>query len=109
MDVWGAFFTPTINGQKFFLTIVDEFSRNTWLFLMTNKLETSRIIIQFLNFIKNQFNITPKIIRTDNGKEFINETTKNIFSSKGIIHQMTCPYTPNKMGWQSASINTCFK
>lgn len=39
LDVWGMFHTPTHNGQNYFLTIVDDYSRATWLFLMNDKTE----------------------------------------------------------------------
>lgn len=73
-------------------------SRETLGFLMTHKLETQDIIAKFLKFIRNQFNATPKIIRTDNGKKFVNKTTKTLFTLNGIIHQLTYPYTPQQNG-----------
>ncbi|XP_019260764.1 PREDICTED: uncharacterized protein LOC109238744 [Nicotiana attenuata] len=37
MDVWGPYKIPTVNGNKFFLTVVDDFSRKTWIFLLKLK------------------------------------------------------------------------
>ena len=34
VDIWGHYSTPSLNGSKYFLTIVDDFSRCTWTFLM---------------------------------------------------------------------------
>ncbi|KZV25423.1 hypothetical protein F511_19803 [Dorcoceras hygrometricum] len=33
MDIWGPFHTPTYNGERYFLTIVDDYSRGTWVYL----------------------------------------------------------------------------
>ncbi|CAM8880303.1 unnamed protein product [Rhodiola kirilowii] len=35
-DIWGPFGTPTMTGAGYFLTIVDDFSRCTWVYLMQN-------------------------------------------------------------------------
>ena len=40
VDIWGPYSTPSLNGSKYFLTIVD-YSRCTWVFLMTQESETS--------------------------------------------------------------------
>lgn len=37
MDVWGPYHIATHTGCKFFLTIVDDYSRATWTFLMSSK------------------------------------------------------------------------
>ena len=34
VDIWGHYSTPSLNGSKYLLTIVDDFSRCTWTFLM---------------------------------------------------------------------------
>ena len=33
-DLWGPFFVSTIDGYRFFLTIVDDYSRCTWVYLL---------------------------------------------------------------------------
>ena len=48
--------------------------------------------------IENQFEVTVKKIRTDNGLEFVNTESTNFFKTKGIVHQKTCPYTPQQNG-----------
>ena len=45
-DIWGPFKVPPLSGAKYFLTIMDDFSRFTWVFLMHHKSETK---------ISNQF------------------------------------------------------
>ncbi len=39
-----------------------------------------------------------KLVRTDNGSEYINNELSNFFKSKGILHQTTAPYTPEQNG-----------
>jgi len=39
MDIWGPFSKVSIHGHKYFLTIVDDFSRFTWVVLLKTKAE----------------------------------------------------------------------
>jgi hypothetical protein len=43
-DIWGHFSSPSSNDSKFFLTIVDDYSRFTWVFLMQSKSQTIFLI-----------------------------------------------------------------
>nr|XP_009607247.1 uncharacterized protein LOC104101499 [Nicotiana tomentosiformis] len=46
----------------------------------------------------NKFETIVKIIRTDNGTEFVNSICGNLFNSLGVVHQKTSPYTPQQNG-----------
>ena len=70
-DIWGPHKTPTHFGKRFFLTIVDDYTRCTWLFLMNHKSETQHLLESFITFAQNQFQASIKTIRVDNGLEFI--------------------------------------
>ena len=54
-DLWGPFSTPTIDGCKFFLTIVDDCSRCTWVYLLKHKSQTQAILEQFYLMVETQF------------------------------------------------------
>ena len=44
MDVWGPYKITTHNKMKFFLTLVDDYSRWTWIYLMHLKSDVSTIL-----------------------------------------------------------------
>ena len=69
-DIWGPFKAPSFSGAKYFLTIVDDFSRFTWVFLMHHKSETKKFLTNFFSYVKTQFNTTIKNIWVDNGGKF---------------------------------------
>jgi len=48
--------------------------------------------------IKNQFNTSIKVFRTDNGKEYFNSVLGDYLENNGIIHQSSCPNTPQQNG-----------
>ena len=52
-DLWGPFPVPTINKHVYFLTIVDDFSRMTWIHLLKHKHETKETLRNFIEFIQN--------------------------------------------------------
>ncbi|XP_015165125.1 uncharacterized protein [Solanum tuberosum] len=98
IDLLGPYHTPTYNKYKYFITIVNDYSRSTWTQLISSKSNTLQTIKAFTSLIENQFSTTIKTIRTDNGLEFVNKETTIFLQAKGIIHQRTCPYTPQQNG-----------
>ncbi|KAJ9558209.1 hypothetical protein OSB04_012823 [Centaurea solstitialis] len=73
-DIWGCYRTPSLSGARYFLTIVDDFSRAVWVFLIKNKYEASSRLMNFCSMIKTQFGKDVKRIRSDNGGEFTSGT-----------------------------------
>jgi len=93
VDIWGPFGMPSILGHKYFLTIVDDFSRYTRFFCMKTKAETRPTLITFIKLIQTQFHKTVKTIRSDNGPEF---NITDFFNKNGIHHQTSCVETPQQ-------------
>ena len=90
-DVWGPFAKATYDGFRYFLTIMDDATRSTWVYLMKSKTNTRPLLISFCNMIFNQFQTNIKVIRTDNAQEFF---IKDFYAQHGIIHQHSCVATP---------------
>lgn len=94
LDVWGPYKKPTYDMKHSFVTLVDDYSRYTWVCLIQSKSEVFHVLKFFLSLIQNQFGVSIKMFRSDNGKEFVNSQCDDLFKSKGIIHQTSCAYTP---------------
>ena len=90
MDVCGPYSIPTLDGFKYFLTIVDDATRATWLFLMKSKSNVRPLFQSFYTMVVTQFSQNIKSIRTDNAKKF---AMSDFLSSHGIIHQHSYVYT----------------
>ena len=103
LDIWGPIAIPSVHGHRYFLTVIDDHSRHTWIFLMHSKSETRKLIQNFIILVKNQFNKTIKAFRTDNGPEF---NCIDICNAYGINHQKSCVETPNKILLWSESTST---
>jgi len=96
-DVWTA---PCMSrdSHKYFVTFIDEKSKYTWLTLLPSK---DRVLEAFMNFqayVSNQYNATVKVLRSDNGGEYISNAFKSHLAKHGIVHQTSCPYTPQQNG-----------
>lgn len=97
-DIWGPYRVPTYNKKRYFVTLVDDHSRFTWLFLIQFKSEVIVVLRNFLNRIMNLFSTTMKVLRTDNDCEFFSSEFQSLVSDYGILHQSSCVYTPQQNG-----------
>ncbi|KAH9625378.1 hypothetical protein KSS87_011449, partial [Heliosperma pusillum] len=98
LDVWGPYRVRSLSGAKSFLTIVDDYSRTTWTFLIQSKDQVPYLIKNFLLHVETQFNAKIRIIRTDNGTEFVQGPCKDMFQQRGIIHQTSIVGRPQQNG-----------
>jgi hypothetical protein len=92
-DIWGPYSTASLTVAKYFLTIVDDFTRFTWIHLMNNKCQTRSLLCSFFQLVATQFNCKIKCIRNDNGVAF---QMTGFFQSNGVIHQLSCVETPQQ-------------
>jgi transposase InsO family protein len=65
---------------------------------LKNKNDVYEYFKDFYNMVRNQYNACVKILRTDNGTEYVNNEFDGYLSSLGIIHQTTCPGTSEQNG-----------
>lgn len=90
--------TPSISRPSYFLTIVDNFSRVAWAYLLKHKNEARNYLVDFHNIMKTQLEKQIKRITTDNGGEFISGSMKEFYVKEGIILETNCPHTPQQNG-----------
>lgn len=109
MDVWGPFNTPTHHGERYFLTIIDDFTRATWVYLMHSKLDVLSMIKNFLALVQTQFSAHVQIIRTDNAMEFFQHECTAILNSLGNSPKFLPVYTSTKWarGTQTSAYSQC--
>ena len=98
IDVWGPHKISSHVGFKYFLTIVDDYSRITWLYFLRVKFYVVTVLKSFIQMVKTQFYHYVKNVRSDNGCKFFNIECKDLFASLGIVHQCSCPHTPQENG-----------
>ncbi|GJS42472.1 integrase, catalytic region, zinc finger, CCHC-type containing protein [Tanacetum coccineum] len=98
MDLCGPMRVASVNGKKYILVIVDDYSRFTWVKFLASKDEAPDFIIKFLKMIQVRLNATVRNIRTDNGTEFVNQTLQDYYEQVGISHETSVARTPQQNG-----------
>ena len=93
LDVWGPYATSTLDGFKYFLTVVKDATCATWVHLMKSKSEVRPLISSFYYMVFTQFGCKIKFVRTNNAMEF---NMLDYYSFNGIVHQHSCVYTPRQ-------------
>ena len=82
----------------YYVLFVYVYSKFTWLYLLKHKSDVLDVFKYFKATVENQLNSKIKVLRTDNGGEFTFNAFKLFCSSHGIIHQFSCPHTPQQNG-----------
>jgi transposase InsO family protein len=93
MDLFGPIAYISIDESKYYVVIVDDYSRFTWVFFLQEKSQTQETLKKFLRRAQNEFRLRIKKIRSDNGTEF-----KNSQIEGAIKHEFSYPYTPQQNG-----------
>nr|GEU53144.1 uncharacterized mitochondrial protein AtMg00810-like [Tanacetum cinerariifolium] len=87
MDLCGPMRVESVNGNKYILVIVDDYSRFTWVKCLRSKDEAPYFIIKFLKMIQVRLMVPVRRIRTDNGIGFVNQTLREYYEQVGISHE----------------------
>ena len=89
----------SIGGAKYFVLFIDDASSLIWGFPIKHKSDVFEIFVKWHNLMKlNYPNYQVRRIRSDNGKEYMNKNFEEYFNKTGIIHENSCPYTPQQNG-----------
>jgi hypothetical protein len=70
IDLFGPIAYISIDGNKYDIVIIDDYSRFTWVLFLQDKGETQEMLKKFLKRARNEFDAKVKKIRSDNGTEF---------------------------------------
>jgi hypothetical protein len=84
-NVWGRFYT-FIDGLKYFVTFIYDFSRVTWVYLLKTKHDVFDCFKDFHLFTLNQFFAHIKILRSDNGTEYMSKDMSKYLRSNAMLH-----------------------
>nr|GEV54141.1 integrase, catalytic region, zinc finger, CCHC-type, peptidase aspartic, catalytic [Tanacetum cinerariifolium] len=96
MDLYGLLRIQSINGRKYILFIVDDYSLFTWEKFLRSKVEVPEFMIKFLKMIQARLKATVHNIRTDNRTEFVNQTLKDHYEEVRISHQTSIACSPQQ-------------
>nr|GEZ90541.1 hypothetical protein [Tanacetum cinerariifolium] len=98
MDLYGPMCVESVNGKKYILIIVDDYSQFTWVKFLRSKDETSAFIIKFLKMIQVRLKVPVRRIRTDNGTEIVNQTLRDYYEEVDISHETSVARSSQQNG-----------
>ncbi|GKB52379.1 retrovirus-related pol polyprotein from transposon TNT 1-94 [Tanacetum coccineum] len=101
--LWQAYLScpmrvASINGKKYILVIVDDYSRYTWTLFLRSKDEIPEVLKDFLTMIQRNLQARVISVCTDRGTKFLNKTLHAYFKEEGIEHQTSTARTPEQNG-----------
>ncbi|CAL1392261.1 unnamed protein product [Linum trigynum] len=97
-DLCGPITPSTHGGKRYFLLLVDDYSRYMWVVLIKNKAEAFNAIKKIQVMAEVESGCKLKILRTDRGGEFTSNELESYCENLGMKHQLTAPYSPQQNG-----------
>lgn len=94
-DVWTSPLV-SVDGFKYYLVLVDHYTRYTWLYPLKQKSHIKDTFITFKSLVENCFQSKIGSLYLDNGGEYI--AVRSFLSSNGISHLTTPPHTSEHNG-----------
>ena len=82
----------------YYVSFIDEFLRNNWIYFLKKKSEVFDRFIEFKALIENQTETIIKVLRIDNGRELCGNEFEEFCKKCGIARQKNTPYTPQRNG-----------
>nr|GFB58432.1 retrovirus-related Pol polyprotein from transposon TNT 1-94 [Tanacetum cinerariifolium] len=70
--------------------------RFTWTHFLRSKDETPEVLIDFLRLVQRGLQTQVRVVRTDKGTKFLNQTIHAYFAAEGIQHQTSVARTPKQ-------------
>ncbi|GJZ18094.1 retrovirus-related pol polyprotein from transposon TNT 1-94 [Tanacetum coccineum] len=98
MDLCGPMRVESLNGKKYVLVIVNDYSRYTWTHFLRSKDKTLEVLIDFLKLVQRGLHAQVRTVQTDKGTEFLNKTLHAYFAQEGIEHQTSTVRKPEQSG-----------
>ncbi|CAI7903849.1 unnamed protein product, partial [Closterium sp. NIES-53] len=86
-------------GAEYFLTIVDVYTRMTWVYVLSKKSDVAETVkTDWLPMVERQQDRLVKAIRTDRGGEFLSKEFSLWLKKNSIRHSLTMPCSPAMNG-----------
>jgi transposase InsO family protein len=97
-DVCGPTRSKGLNGEEYFMLLVDDFTRMTWVCHLKMKSEAFECFKIFKELVENEVELTIKCLRSDNGGEFTSKEFNLYCEEHGIKRPFSSARTPQQNG-----------
>lgn len=97
-DVCGPFTPQTWDGYRYFVSFIDDYSHFTYIYLMKNKSDVLKCLIEYEAMATALQNLPISFITVDQGCKYSSNDANQFFKRKGIPVQTSVAYTPQQNG-----------
>lgn len=97
-DLCGPITSSTTAGNRYFILLVDDYTRVMWVYVLKNKSDAFGVFKKLCAKVENEKGGKVRIFRTDRGWEFTSDEFKNYCEEQGITRHYTAPYMPQQNG-----------
>jgi hypothetical protein len=97
-DIVGPTTTKGLKGEKYFMLLVDDYTRMTVVFFLKNKLESFENFKIYNEMVENKMDSKIKCLRYDNGAELTSKEFMDYYNSHGIKRKFFVARTPQHNG-----------
>lgn len=97
-DVCGPITPVGQNGERYFVTFIDDWSHFVMVFPMKNKDEVFELFKMYVTLVTAKFSTKISRLKCDNGGEYKNHVFEAFCRQQGIQIEYTIPYTPEQNG-----------
>ena len=96
--MWGPTKVFFLGGKHYYVTFVDDYSRQVWVYTMRHKDEVLDVFLKWKKLIETQTGRKIKRLRSDNGGEYKSDPFLKVCRDEGIVHHFTVKGTPQQNG-----------
>ncbi|GJX43646.1 retrovirus-related pol polyprotein from transposon TNT 1-94 [Tanacetum coccineum] len=86
MDLCGPMRVESINGKKYVMVIVDDYSRYTWTHFLRSKDETPEVLIDFLRLVQRGLHAQVQTVQTDKASDCVSSDPVPQCSTTALEH-----------------------
>eukprot|EP00253_Pinus_taeda_P006792 PITA_06792 len=90
--------TKALSGAKYFVTFIDDHSRKAWIYFLKTKDDVFGRFKEFKALVENLTGKKIKVLRSDNGGEYVDKDLTDFCVREGIRREWTTPYNPEQNG-----------
>lgn len=88
----------SVGGGRYYMTIIDDYSRKFWVYILKEKSEAFSKFKDWCAIVEKEKGCSVKCLRTDNGLEFLSREFELYCQSKGIRRHRTVTLNPQQNG-----------
>lgn len=97
-DICGPMPKQSYGGARYMITFIDDYSRYATVYCIKSKSDAFKSFVEYKELMERQTGNKLKILRTDNGKEYMNSEFDSYLKKCGIKRESSVCYSPSQNG-----------